>query len=164
MTDPMAAGHEYSRFVFIWVWEEGREQSVGCCEEGCCCVGGHDEPPWLLSPAVPAPTATNPNPRSRTRSERPILDIGHYSPSTLSTTTRIGDLPTRLSGWFGHAFSSSSTDLSLPSLLSQSPQLSSASSSSSSPTKTQGSALLSAAARHRSRHLDRLFTRQRCAA
>ena len=30
----------------------------------------------------------------------------------------IRDLPTRLSGWFSHAFSSSSTDLSLPSLLS----------------------------------------------
>ncbi|KIM78562.1 hypothetical protein PILCRDRAFT_11030 [Piloderma croceum F 1598] len=88
-----------------------------------------DEPPVIIEP-VPAPTASNPNPRPRTRSERPISDIGHYSPPTPSTS-RIGDLPTQLSGWFSHTFSS--TDLSLPSLLSQSSQLSSASSSSSSP-------------------------------
>jgi hypothetical protein len=42
---------------------------------------------------------TNPNPRPRTRSERPISDIGHYSPSnSTSSTSCIGDLPTRLSG------------------------------------------------------------------
>ncbi|KIM74181.1 hypothetical protein PILCRDRAFT_14631 [Piloderma croceum F 1598] len=53
-----------------------------------------------------------------------ILDIGHYSPSSPSTTTRIGDLPTRLSGWFSHAFSSPSTDLpSSPNHPSSPPQL-----------------------------------------
>jgi len=40
---------------------------------------------------VPAPTATNPNPCPRTRSERPISNIGHYSPSnSTSSTSRIG--------------------------------------------------------------------------
>jgi cysteine protease ATG4 len=119
-----------------------------------------DDPPVIIEP-VPQPTPNNPFPRPRTRSERPISDIGHSIPhhslySTSSpSTSRIGDLPTRLSGWFSHAFSSSSTDLSLPSLLSQSSQLSSNSSGGiSSPTKIRGNALLTAA-RHGTRHLDK---------
>jgi cysteine protease ATG4 len=160
MTDPLAAVTAMGSSASI-----ASSSSSGSGRKGGSRLGGvvkkaaqaqasdsMDEPPVIIEP-VPAPTASNPNPRPRTRSERPISDIGHYSPSTPSTT-RIGDLPTRLSGWFSHAFSSSSTDLSLPSLLSQSSQLSS-SSSNSSPTKTKGSALLSAAARHGSRHLDR---------
>lgn len=117
-----------------------------------------DEPPVIIEP-VPLPTPNNPFPRPRTRSERPISDIGHSVPHLYSTsspsTSRIGDLPTRLSGWFSHAFSSSSTDLSLPSLLSQSSQLSSHSSGSvASPAKGRSSALLTAA-RHGTRHLDK---------
>ena len=118
-----------------------------------------DEPPVIIEP-VPQPTPNNPFPRPRTRSERPISDIGHSIPHSLystssPSTSRIGDLPTRLSGWFSHAFSSSSTDLSLPSLLSQSSQLSSNSSGGfSSPTKGRSSALLTAA-RHGTRHLDK---------
>ena len=124
-----------------------------------------DEPPVIIEP-VPQPTPSNPFPRPRTRSERPISDIGHGHPSSSHSlystsspsTSRIGDLPTRLSGWFSHTFSSSSTDLSLPSLLSQSSQLSSGSSggsgSFSSPTKGKGSALLTAA-KHGTRHLDK---------
>ncbi|KAI0353215.1 hypothetical protein OH77DRAFT_1554187 [Trametes cingulata] len=88
-------------------------------------------------------------PRPRTRSERPASDtyssVPHYSPVSNS---RISDLPTRLSGWFAHTFSSSSTDLTLPSLLSQ--QHLSASVS----PKGKGSALLTAA-RHGKGHLDK---------
>lgn len=118
-----------------------------------------DEPPVIIEP-VPRPTPSNPFPRPRTRSERPISDSGHnniphslYSTSSPSAS-RIGDLPTRLSGWFSHTFSSSSTDLSLPNLLAQS----NSNSSVSSPTKGsgigRGSALLTAA-RHGTRHLDK---------
>lgn len=42
-----------------------------------------------------------------------------YTSNSMSTS-RMGDLPTRLSGWFSHTFSSSSTDLSLPTLIAHS--------------------------------------------
>ncbi|KAF8154938.1 hypothetical protein B0H34DRAFT_544344 [Crassisporium funariophilum] len=77
-----------------------------------------DEPPVIVEPVA--------IPRSRTRSERPVNSAPdshlHHVPtlySSTSSTSRIGDLPTRLSGWFSHTFSSSSTDLSLPTLLAQ---------------------------------------------
>lgn len=54
-----------------------------------------------------------------------------------------GDLPARVSGWFSHTFSTSSNDLSLPSLLA----------THSSP-KSKGSALLTAA-KHGKGHLDK---------
>jgi cysteine protease ATG4 len=142
MTDPMAAGTETGSSASI-----ASSSSFGSGRKGDSRLGGlrgvvkkavetMDELPVIIEP-VPAPTAPNPNPRPQTRSERPISDISHY--------------PTRLSGWFSHV--PPSTDLSLPSL-SQLSQLSS-SSSNSSPTKTKGSALLSAAARYGSRHLGR---------
>lgn len=117
--------------------------------------GEADEPPVIIEPA-PRPTALNPFPRPRTRSERPIsestpLPALYASPS--GGGSRIGDLPTRLSGWFSHTFSSSSTDLSLPSLLAQQQQQQ----QSSSPTKAVGlrpNALLTAA-RTGGRHLDK---------
>ncbi|KAI0668752.1 peptidase family C54-domain-containing protein [Trametes maxima] len=88
-------------------------------------------------------------PRPRTRSERPASDnypsVPYYSPGSNS---RISDLPTRLSGWFAHTFSSSSTDLTLPSLLSQQHLNASVS------PKGKGSALLTAA-RHGKGHLDK---------
>ena len=100
-----------------------------------------DEPPVIVEPSTV--------PRPRTRSERPLSDnypsVQYYSPGS---NTRITDLPTRLSGWFAHTFSSSSTDLSLPTLLSQ--QHLSASVS----PKGKGSALLTAA-RHGKGHLDK---------
>ncbi|KAF7419636.1 Cysteine protease atg4 [Pleurotus ostreatus] len=86
-------------------------------------------------------------PRPRTRSERPLSTASDTHPSvslyasTSSTGSRIGDLPTRLSGWFSHTFSTSSTDLSLPALISQTQSMSTAGSS----PKNKGSALLTAA-------------------
>ncbi|KAG1786366.1 cysteine protease required for autophagy [Suillus plorans] len=89
--------------------------------------------------------------RSRNRSERPLSTIGDIPPSSMyasTSSTRISDLPTRLSGWLSHTFTNSSTDLSLPSILSQSNFTSQAS------PKTKSSALLTAA-KHGKGHLDR---------
>ncbi|OCH89815.1 hypothetical protein OBBRIDRAFT_793889 [Obba rivulosa] len=107
--------------------------------------GGEDhadaEPPVIVEPVN--------IPRPRTRSERPLSDnypsVAFYPSS--SSGTRLTDLPTRLSGWFSHTFSTSSTDLSLPSLISQQHM------SASSP-KGKGSALLTAA-RHSKGHIDK---------
>lgn len=100
-----------------------------------------DEPPVIVEPVS--------IPRPRTRSERPASDsyssVQYYSPGSNS---RLGDLPTRLSGWFAHTFSTSSTDLTLPSLLSQQHLNASVS------PKGKGSALLTAA-RHGKGHLDK---------
>ncbi|GBE78643.1 peptidase family C54-domain-containing protein [Sparassis latifolia] len=89
-------------------------------------------------------------PRPRTRSERPMSEnypsVAYY-PS--SSSSRLSDIPTRLSGWFSHTFSSSTTDLSLPALLSQQHLASSTSS-----PKGKGSALLTAA-RHGKGHIDK---------
>ncbi|KAI0917727.1 hypothetical protein AcV5_003899 [Taiwanofungus camphoratus] len=102
-----------------------------------------DEPPVIVEPVNV--------PRARTRSERPQSDnypqVAFYPSS--SSTSRLSDLPTRLSGWFSHTFSSSTTDLSLPSLISQQHLAASASS-----PKGKGSALLTAA-RHGKGHLDK---------
>ncbi|KAH9947064.1 peptidase family C54-domain-containing protein [Amylocystis lapponica] len=100
-----------------------------------------DEPPVIVEPVN--------IPRQRTRSERPLSDnypSVAYHPS--SSTTRLAEIPTRLSGWLSHTFSSSSTDLSLPNLLSQQHLASSTS------PKGKGSALLTAA-RHGKGHLDK---------
>ena len=91
-----------------------------------------------------------PIPRPRTRSERPLAsapDSLHSSSqlySSTSSTSRIGDLPTRLSGWFSHTFTSSSTDI--PSLL--------AYHSTASP-KGKGPSALLTAAKHGKSHLDK---------
>jgi len=111
-------------------------------------TSGMDEPPVIIEPINIA--------RPRTRSERPLSsasDIGHPSVplyASTSSNSRMGDLPTRLSGWFSHTFSTSSTDLSLPSLLSQSHLNSTA----SSPKGKGGSSLLTAA-KHGKGHLDK---------
>ncbi|KAH9931302.1 peptidase family C54-domain-containing protein [Fomitopsis serialis] len=104
-----------------------------------------DEPPVIVEPVN--------IPRPRTRSDRPSADPSNtypqvYYPSSASAA-RLTDLPTRLSGWFSHTFSSSSTDLSLPSLLSQQ-QLAAATTS----PRGKSSALLTAA-RHGKGHLDK---------
>ncbi|PFH45372.1 hypothetical protein AMATHDRAFT_9389 [Amanita thiersii Skay4041] len=100
-----------------------------------------DEPPVIVEPvpppspataasssqaAPPRPSAPTPIPqaRSRTRSERPLSTaselVHSHSLYTPSSSSRISDLPTRISGWFNHTFSSSTNDLSLPNILAQS--------------------------------------------
>ncbi|KAH0826422.1 cysteine protease required for autophagy [Lanmaoa asiatica] len=97
---------------------------------------------------MPVIVETSDSPRARTW-DRPLNTISDIRPSvsmyTPSSSTRISDLPTRLSGWISHTFSSSSTDLSLPSILSQSHMAS---------PKTKSNPLLSAA-KHGKGHLDR---------
>lgn len=100
-------------------------------------------------PVIIEPSPIN-IPRSRTRSERPLNSTSDMPPHTTlyastSSTSRIGDLPTRLSGWFSSTFSTSSNDLSLPTLLSQ---------AAVSPKGRSGSALLTAA-KHGKGHLDK---------
>lgn len=86
------------------------------------------------------------------RSERPLSSasdnhLSYYQSS--HSATRLSDIPTRLSGWFQHAFNSSSTDLTLPHLINTGhiPP------TSSSP-KGKSSALLTAA-KHGKGHLDK---------
>ncbi|KAF8054328.1 peptidase family C54-domain-containing protein [Lyophyllum atratum] len=117
-----------------------------------------DEPPVIVEPI----SASVSSPRPRTRSERPLSTPSHspnhlsssssglYSPSHSTSSSRIGDLPTRLSGWFSHTFSTSSTDLSLPALLSQSHG-----SMGSPKGKGGGASALLTAAKHGKGHLDK---------
>ena len=103
-----------------------------------------DEPPVIVEPVN--------IPRPRTRSERPVVDPNNTYPQSFypsSSSGRIAALPTRLSGWFSHTFSTSSTDLTLPSLLSQQHL----GSNTTSP-RGKSSALLTAA-RHGKGHLDK---------
>ena len=100
-----------------------------------------DEPPIIVEPV---------SPRVRMRSERPLSSVSdnHLSYYQSShSTSRLSDIPTRLSGWFQHAFNSSATDLSLPHLINTIPP------PSSSP-KGKSSALLTAA-KHGKGHLDK---------
>ncbi|TFY74660.1 hypothetical protein EWM64_g9352 [Hericium alpestre] len=92
-----------------------------------------DEPPVIIEPVTPH------SPRPRTRSERPLSSMSD-------------NLPNRLSGWFHHTFNTSSSDLTLPSLLSSSHVPSSPSATNS--PKGKGSALLTAA-KHGKGHLDK---------
>ncbi|KAG9311154.1 cysteine protease required for autophagy [Chiua virens] len=97
---------------------------------------------------IPVIVESSDSPRSRTWNDRPLSAISDIRPSVSMYTpssARISDLPTRLSGWFSHTFSSSSTDLSLPNILSQSHM--------SSP-KSKPNPLLTAA-KHGKGHLDR---------
>ncbi|KAF8548280.1 hypothetical protein OG21DRAFT_1489519 [Imleria badia] len=98
---------------------------------------------------MPVIVETSDSPRPRTRGDRPHSAISDIRPSVSmyasSSSARISDLPTRLSGWLSHTFSSSSTDLSLPSILSQSHMAS---------PKSKSNPLLTAA-KHGKGHLDR---------
>lgn len=62
--------------------------------------------------------------RSRTRTERPrsmASELTHsHSLYSSPSSSKLSDLPTRISGWFNHTFSSSTTDLSLSNILSHS--------------------------------------------
>lgn len=94
------------------------------------------------APVIVEPVAI-PRPRQPTDSTSLISAPDSLNNLSSSTTTRsIGDLPTRLSGWFSHTFSSSTTDLSLNTLL---PQPS---------PKSKASALLTVA-KHGKGHLDK---------
>lgn len=112
-----------------------------------------EETPVIIEPAL-APA------RPRTRSERPLSasvssSDSHpavsYYPSNHSagSTQRLSDMGTRLSGWFSHTFSTSSTDLSLPALLSNSGQMS------ASPKSKSPALGLLTAARHGKGYLDK---------
>lgn len=105
-------------------------------------VAGQDEPPVIVEPVT--------IPRPRTRSERPLSENYPVSYYPSSSNSRISDLPSRLSGWFSHTFSTSSTDLTLPSLISQQHLNSVAS-----PSKGKGAAALLTAAKHGKGHLDK---------
>ncbi|KAI6044613.1 cysteine protease required for autophagy [Pisolithus marmoratus] len=102
-----------------------------------------DEPPVIVEPAD--------MPRTRTRPERPLSVVSDIQPSisvySPSSTSRISDLPTRLSGWLSHTFTSSTADLSLPTLLSQSHMVTQS-------PKGKSNPLLNAA-KHGKNHLDR---------
>ncbi|KIK80202.1 hypothetical protein PAXRUDRAFT_159269 [Paxillus rubicundulus Ve08.2h10] len=105
-----------------------------------------DETPVIVEPSD--------SPRARTRPDRPLSTISDIRPSvsmySSSSSARISDLPTRLSGWLSHTFSHSSTDLTLPSILSQSHM---AAQGASSP-KTKTNPLLTAAKQGKG-HFDR---------
>jgi cysteine protease ATG4 len=105
-------------------------------------------------PVIVEPVAI---PRSRTRSERPISagpdshpPVSFHASASYSGGSKIGDLPNRLSGWFSHAFISSATDLTLPSLLSQS-HLAAA----TSPNRGKATNALLTAAKQGKGHLDK---------
>lgn len=77
------------------------------------------EPPIIIEPA-PAVSSTSSfalihRPRQRTRSERPLSTASSASEYLQQfnppSSPRITDIPSRLSGWFHHTFSSSTTDL-----------------------------------------------------
>ena len=100
-----------------------------------------DKPPIIVEPV---------SPRVRMRSECPLSSVSdnHLSYYQSShSTSRLSDIPTRLSGWFQRAFNSSSTDLSLPHLINTIPP-------SSGYPKGKSSALLTAA-KHSKGHLDK---------
>ncbi|KAK7049890.1 Cysteine protease atg4 [Paramarasmius palmivorus] len=122
---------------------------------------GDPEEPAIIVEAPSTPSV--PIPRSRTRPDRPTSGSENaisqsspsYTHSHTSTSPRMSDLPTRLSGWFSHTFSSSSTDLSLPSLLNPHMHNTSGSSSPNSKGKMVGASALMTVAKHGKGHLDK---------
>ncbi|KZW00686.1 hypothetical protein EXIGLDRAFT_711000 [Exidia glandulosa HHB12029] len=111
-----------------------------------------DSPPTIVEPASPSTSNTSsdnyPSARPRPRPERPSTAGGDMSYS--SSNSKISDIPSRLSGWFSHTFTGSTTDLSLPGLLSQTANMSASVPS----PKSKASGLLTAA-RHGKGHLDK---------
>ncbi|KAG6827735.1 hypothetical protein H0H92_010613 [Tricholoma furcatifolium] len=119
-----------------------------------------EEAPIIVEPvAIPRPRSMSPSSPSSPSSPR---HISLYA-NTQSSSARLSDLPTRLSGWFSHTFSSSTTDLSLPSLIASTshsnsfnPALSTSSTASTSPRRSGiGASALLAAAKHGKGHLDK---------
>ncbi|KAH0578771.1 hypothetical protein H2248_002968 [Termitomyces sp. 'cryptogamus'] len=117
------------------------------------------EPSIIVEPVtIPRPRrALSPTPPSSPSTSPPRISLYASTPGT--STSRLTDLPTRLSGWFSHTFSTSATDLSLPSLLSVSQSYftnstSNVSSGTSSKSSVGANALLTAA-KHGKGHLDK---------
>lgn len=107
---------------------------------------GGEETPVIVEPVA--------IPRSRSRGDRPLSEAYpgvSYYPS--SSGTRLADLPSRLSGWFSHTFSSSATDLALPQQL---PQIFAQQHPSGASPKGKSSALITAA-KHGKGHLDKVM-------
>jgi cysteine protease ATG4 len=105
-----------------------------------------EEVPVLVEPSAPLPI-----PRPRTRSERRVASDVPTSVYASTATSPSSGLPSRLSGWLSHTFnssSSSSNDLSLPSLLTQQ-------SVGSPKAKSSGTNPLLMVARHGKGHLDK---------
>lgn len=104
-------------------------------------------PPTIVEPVLSRSRFTSSEPRPTST----ISDNGSYNGgySSASSSSRISDLPSRLSGWISHTLTGSSTDLSLPSILSQSQ-----SGAASVSPKSKASSLLTAA-RHGKGHLDK---------
>ncbi|EJD04597.1 uncharacterized protein FOMMEDRAFT_133827 [Fomitiporia mediterranea MF3/22] len=132
--------------------QSGRERELLDEDENGSMLGT-EEMPVIVEPASPAPSSS----RSRTRSERPLSASSsdshpavNYYPSSHSTQ-RISEMSvgSRLSGWFSHTFSTSSTDLSLPNILANTTPLTGASKS-----KSGGLGILTAA-KHGKGHLDK---------
>ena len=138
---PIAKTRKTSKFLAIKEKDRERDRKISSATIPPLLVADVDETPVIVEPVN--------IPRARTRSERPaasapdtLLSSSQLYSST-SSTSRITDLPTKLSGWFSHTFSTSSTDI--PSLL--------AYHSTASP-KGKASALLTAA-KHGKGHLDK---------
>jgi cysteine protease ATG4 len=104
--------------------------------------------PELADPPVIIEPPSNARPRSRTKPAAAVDIL-----SSNSSTRGFSEFPSRLSGWLSHTFTGSSTDLSLPNLLSQS-NLSASQVLAGSPKTKQPNALLTAA-RHSKGHLDK---------
>lgn len=101
--------------------------------------------PEVYEPQTPA----KPRKSSKFSSGENYPESNAGSSSLSVSTSSRSDLPTRLSGWFSHTFSTSSTDLSLPAILSQSP------SPTSRRTAGGGVSALLTAAKHGKGHLDK---------
>ncbi|PVF96248.1 hypothetical protein CPB86DRAFT_517751 [Serendipita vermifera] len=115
------------------------------------------DPPVIIEPPSNSkPRPRPPRPSTAGDNSSPRLGINTSNSGALSgssSTRNLGDLPSRLSGWFSHTFSGSSTDLSLPNILSQS-NLSPTQMLAGSP-RTKTSHPLLTAARHGKDHLDK---------
>jgi cysteine protease ATG4 len=82
------------------------------------------DPPVIIEPPSNSKPRPRP-PRPSTAGDNSGLNINTTASSSgalsgSSSARNIGDLGSRLSGWFNHTFSGSSTDLSLPTILAQS--------------------------------------------
>lgn len=96
---------------------------------------------------------SDPSSSSRLKPDyRPMSTVSDSVVASYGSSPRLSDLPSRLSGWISHTLTGSTTDLSLPTILSQSQFQSSPGSAS---PKTKASALLSAA-RHGKGQLDKV--------
>ncbi|KAK1230170.1 Cysteine protease atg4 [Marasmius sp. AFHP31] len=112
-----------------------------------------EDTPIIVEPGEGSPSI--PIPRSRARPDHSVGGSSDHSGQfsshsythPTSTSPRMSDIPSRLSGWFSHTFSSSSTDLSLPNLLNTH--------HATSPKSKSGASTLLTVAKHGKGHLDK---------